>query len=236
MEGIKKNNNRTKEQYLREADELHQRFTQNLVVKRIDVASVSTTAKMPFKALLLRESLFYRMTELSGVAIDLYRQDKMTSAVIITRALFETMALCYYVYKHLKEVAETSVVEKIDDILMRAGHGGKLDLATFKAFNTLTTIQQLDKEHEGVESLFSFLCEIAHPNWMGCEGAYSKINHEEHYVEFSQTYEHVPPNTGLPQLLMALTLFEYYYNEMGNLLPTFIKISEEDIAKRDERT
>jgi hypothetical protein len=104
---MSKEHNEKREKYLQEAAGFHQRFTQSLVVKKIDVASVSTTAKTPFKALVLRESLFYRVTELCGVAIDLYQQRKMVSAAIITRALFETTAVCYYVYKHLKEVVET---------------------------------------------------------------------------------------------------------------------------------
>lgn len=223
-------NNKTKEQFLHEADELHQRLIQNLVVKRIDVASVSTTAKMPFKVLMLRESLYYRMTELAGVAIDLYRQCKMVSAVTITRALFETMALCYYVYKPLEKVVETGIIGEIDDILMRAGSGGKNDQIATKAFNSLTTVEQLDKEYNGAKDLYLFLCEITHPNWMGCEGAYSKINYEQYYIEFDQAYEH-EPITGLPQLLMALILFEHYYNKMGDLLSKFIKLCEDDITK-----
>lgn len=226
---------RTKEQYLKEADEFHERFRQSLVVKRIDVASVSTTAKTPFKALVLRESLFYRMTELCGVAIDLYRQCKVVSGVIITRSLFETAALCYYVCKHLEEVIKSNNLGDVDEVLMRAGHGGRRFSVGVKAFNPSTTIGELDKEYNGAKNMYGFLCELTHPNWMGCEGAYSDTNYEEYYIEFSEACERVPESTGLNELLMGLTIFEHYYNKMGNFLPKFIEMCEAEIAKRSSQ-
>ncbi len=225
---------KTKEQFLSEADELHQRFVQNLVVKKIDVASVSIKSKIPFKALVLRESLYYRVTELSGVAIELYRQSKMTSAVIITRAVFESAALCYYIYKNLETVTDTGFLSEIDNILMKASHGSLIFSSSYplKPFRPSIIIEELNKEHHGTKDRYSFLCELTHPNWMGCEGAYSKTNYEEYYIEFNKSYEHVPPNTGIPELLMGMVIFEHYYNEIGDLLPKFIKICESDVDKR----
>jgi hypothetical protein len=220
---------KTKEQFLCDAEEFHQRLIQNRIVKRIDIASVSTTAKIPFKALELRESLYYRITELSGVAIGLHRQCKITSAIIITRSLFESVALCYYVYKQLKKVVDTGDLGEIDEILMRAACGRPS--SHLKPFKPSIIIDELEKEFKGAKSRYAFMCEFTHTNWMGCEGAYTNTNYNEYYVEFSDTYEHISPNTGLNELLMCLTIFEHYYNKMADLLPKLTEICEADIEK-----
>jgi len=224
---------KSREDLLAELQETHQRFVQSLRVEKLHVFSISRTAKTPFKAFLIREALYYRMTDLSGAAIDLYKQNKIVPAIIIIRAVFETAALCFYVYKNLNQAIEKHDFIEMDNFLMRAGHGGKLDEVHYKAFNTLTVIGHLDKEFQGLERMYAWLCEFAHPNWPGCEGAYSTLNTEEHYVEFSLKKKSIPPEVvGLNELSAALVVFEHYYNKMGDILPDVIKLCEECIDKR----
>lgn len=231
----KNNSNTTKsrEDLLAELQESHQRFLQNLVVEKLHVFSISRTAKTPFKAFCLREALYYRITDLSGAAIELYKQNKIVPAIIIIRAAYETAALCFYVYKNLSKAIENHDFIEMDEFLMKAGHGGKLDEVHYKAFNILTAIQHLDKEFTGLESMYSWLCEVAHPNWMGCEGSYSTLNTNEHYVEFSLKKETTSIEfCGLNELSIALVVFEHYYNKMANILPEVIKLCEECIDNR----
>ncbi|MGB2809369.1 MAG: DUF2971 domain-containing protein [Sedimentisphaerales bacterium] len=236
MVSAQKNNGssaKSREDLLAELQETHQRFVQSLMVEKLHVFSISRTAKTPFKAFLIREALYYRMTDLSGAAIDLYKQNKIIPAIIIIRAAYETAALCFYVYKNLNQAIEKHNFIEIDDFLMRAGHGGKLDEVHYKAFNTLTVIGHLDKQFQGLERMYAWLCEFAHPNWPGCEGAYSTLNAEEHYVEFSLKKKSIPPEVvGLNELSVALVVFENYYNKMEEILPEVIKLCEEGIAKR----
>jgi len=224
---------KSREDLLAELQETHQRFVQSLMVEKLHVFSISRTAKTPFKAFVLREALFYRMTDLSGAAIDLYKQNKIVPAIIIIRAAYETAALCFYVYKNLNQAIEKHDFIEMDNFLMNAGLGGRLDEVHYKAFNILTVIGQLDKQFNGLESMYYLLCEFAHPNWMGCEGAYSTLNAEEHYFEFSLKKKSIPPEVvGLNELSAALVVFEHYYNKMGDILPDVIKLCEECIAKR----
>ena len=97
------NTAKSREDLLADLQETHQRFIQSLMVEKLHVYSVSSTAKTPFKAFHLREALYYRMTDLAGAAIDLYKQNKIVPAIIIIRAAYETAALCYYVYKKLNK-------------------------------------------------------------------------------------------------------------------------------------
>ncbi len=224
---------KSREDLLAKLQETHQRFVQSLMVEKLHVFSISRTAKTPFKAFLIREALYYRMTDLSGAAIDLYKQNKIVPAIIIIRSAYETAALCFYVYKNLNQAIEKHDFIEMDNFLMKAGHGGKLDEVRYQAFNILTVIGHLDKQFNGLESMYFLLCEVAHPNWMGCEGAYSTLNTEEHYVEFSLKRKSIPPEViGLNELSIALVVFEHYYNKMADILPEVIKLCEEFIAKR----
>jgi len=223
---------KSQEDLLAELQEIHQRFVQNLVVEKLHVFSVSRTAKTPFKAFHLREALYYRMTDLSGAAIELYKQNKIVPAIIIIRAAYETAALCFYVYKKLNQAIESHDFIEMDDFLMKASIGGRDDEIPYKAFNAITTIEHLDKKFSELAGMYASLCEIAHPNWMGCVGAYSTLNTVEHYVEFSLKNKSIPSGVGLNELSAALVVFECYYNKMGDILPEVVKLCEEGIGKR----
>ncbi len=224
---------KSQEDLLAALQETHQRFVQSLKVERLYVASISVTAKTPFKAFVFREALYYRMTDLSGAAIDLYKQNKIVPAIIIIRAAYETAALCFYVYKNLNQAIEKRDFIEMDDFLMNASLGGRHDEVRYKAFSIITAIEHLDKQFPGLLSMYALLCEFAHPNWMGCEGAYATLNAEEHYYEFSLNKKNNKQEViGLNELSAALVVFEHYYNKMGNILPKVVKLCEERIDKR----
>jgi len=227
------NTAKSQKDLLAELQETHQRFVQFLMVEKLHVFAISRTAKTPFKAFLIREALYYRMTDLSGAAIDLYKQNKIVPAIIIIRAAYETAALCFYVYKNLNQAIEKHDSIEMDIFLMNASFGGRHDEVRYKAFNILTVINHLDKQFPGLSSMYALLCEFAHPNWMGCEGAYATLNAEEHYYEFSLKNKNIKQEVvGLNELSIALVVFEHYYNKMGNILPEVIKLCEECIDKR----
>src|SRR5438094_8724850 len=58
----------------------------------VDPATVSTKAKIPFKALLLRELFLYRLAEISNAACELFHDGRMIGATILTRACLEAVA------------------------------------------------------------------------------------------------------------------------------------------------
>lgn len=224
---------KSREDLLAELQETHQRFVQSLMVKKLRAGSISRTAKTPFKAFWLREALYYRMTDLSGAAIDLYTQNKIVPAIIIIRAAFETAALCHYVHKNLNQAIEKHDFIEMDNFLMNASIGGRVDEARYKAFSVITTIDHLDKEFPGLKNDYALLCEYAHPNWMGCEDSYSILNAAEYYVEFNLRIERIPPEiVGLSALFTALAVFEHYNSKIAGILPDIVKLCEEGIDKR----
>ena len=84
---------------------------------RVDPATISTKAKIPFKALCIREVLLYRVSELAEVALMCYQQNQLVAAATLTRALLESVALLYWLYKELTAAVAEKSTGKIDDCL-----------------------------------------------------------------------------------------------------------------------
>ena len=73
-------------------------LTQQIVAslpQRLDPATISLTAKLPFRAMSLREALIHRVADLSEAAVRLYESGQTLPAFVITRALMETAASLY---------------------------------------------------------------------------------------------------------------------------------------------
>ena len=215
-----------KEELLTEADELVKQLAKNLP-SRVSRESVSNTSKTALKAYVIRASLFHRMTELAEVAIDLYRQDRLIAAFVITRSAFETAALAYHTYKRIEKVVETGEIGDIDEDLMKVLFGERLPETEWKAVNILTAIDKLEREATGVRDMYEGLCEFAHPNWAGAMGAFATADQDLFTLDFHQKHENIPPEAGLEALIAALITFKHSESAMSDILPNFTKIHEE---------
>ncbi|MCD6392519.1 MAG: hypothetical protein J7M40_03330 [Planctomycetes bacterium] len=164
------------------------------------------------------------------MAIGLYRQDRQVTALVITRAAFETAALMYYVYRHIEKVVETRELGDIDNTLMKVLFGDKLPDSDIESINLLTAIDKLDKITPYVRDLYDSLCEFTHPNWSGAMGAYAKTGKDFYDLKFAQKDNNVPAEIGLFALIAALGTFEHSARELSDILPAFTKIHEESYA------
>lgn len=216
----------TRQELLKEAEELQKQLAKNLP-SRVSRESISNTSKTALKVHVIRASLFHRITELAEVAIDLYRQDRLIAAFIITRSAFETAALTHHTYKHIEKVVETGKIGDIDETLMKVLLGERLPESECEAVNILTAINKLDKEIPGMRNLYNGLCEFAHPNWSGAMGAYAKDDQGPFTLDFDQKHENIPPEAGLQALIAALETFKHSESNMSSILPAFTKLHEE---------
>src|ERR1035438_5677717 len=86
--------------------------------KRVD-AMVSPDSKLPFKALLYREALIWRMTELSRGAFENFEKNRLALAILETRAAVETSAALWYLHAKLDATLKAGAVGDVDDFLMK---------------------------------------------------------------------------------------------------------------------
>src|SRR5262249_31434404 len=190
---------------------------------RNDRASVSLTAKIPFKALDYREALSWRFAELSRSAFEAFKNDKLGTAIILTRAAVETTSALWYLNRKIKTAIELDAVGDIDEYLMRLLMGSKTDPAMPDPINVLTFVKRVDKEANGFLKQYDELSEFAHPNWAGTLLLYSKPNPKKMWTDFGSNMRQVEDikQVGITNLSVALLIFEHSYNQISDMMPKF---------------
>jgi hypothetical protein len=196
--------------------------------KHVDALAVSRTAKLPFKALLYREALIWRIAELGRSALQTFEHDELASAILLTRAAIETSAAVWYLCAKLDSALESGTLGDIDDYLMKLAMGSKTNPEMPQAINVLTFVDHVDKTIQGFRGRYDVLSEFAHPNWAGTTFLYSKSDPPNFCTDFGTTVRDVSgaKKSGVIGLSVALMIFERSYNRIGDSLPAFIMLCE----------
>ena len=158
------------EDLLRKGLLLSQRLKASLP-PRIDPATISTTAKIPFKALCIREVMLYRVSELAEAGLLCYQQKQFVAAATLTRALLESVAILYWLFKELQAAVAARETKKIDDFLGKALVGTRNETTPLLAHTVMKAIDVVTKDIDYYRKVYEELCEIAHPNYGGGLGA-----------------------------------------------------------------
>lgn len=88
----------------------------------------------------------------------------------------------------------------------------------------LSCIGQMDKAVPGVRASYDSLSEIAHPNWAGVAGLYSKPDTNRFLTEFGRGLRDTKHTVDMiaNALLGSLGLFELAYNRIAEAMPAFL--------------
>jgi hypothetical protein len=206
--------------------------------KRVDAMAVSPTSKLPFKALLYREALIWRMVELGRGAFESFGEDRLVSGIVLTRAAVETCAALWYLCAKVATAVESNAVGDIDDYLMKLAMGTATDAPRTAASPTDVIrprpvkinafLKQVEKDIEGFSHQYGILSEYAHPNWAGTALLYSKHDMENRVTHFGQNIRRAESTKliGVGNLSVALRMFEARYNRITDLIPAFTKLCE----------
>jgi hypothetical protein len=213
--------------------------------KRVDAMEVSPISKLPFKALLYREALIWRMAELGRGAFESFEKDKLVSAIVLTRAAVETSAALWYLCAKVDAAVKSSAVGEIDDYLMRLMMGRATGYRTSDPSTTGPAsprpirvgafLKEVDKDIGGFSHQYGILSEYAHPNWAGTALLYSKPDWENRWTDFAQNIRggDSTKDIGVGNLSVALMIFERSYTRIGDLMPTFIALCESRLKTND---
>ncbi len=115
---------------------------------RVD-AMVSPDSKLPFKALLYRAALIWRMAEQSRGAFENFEKDKLASALLLTRAAIEATAGLWYLHAKLEAAVKAGAAGDIDSYLMKLAMGSRADPAMPEALNVMKFVDHVEKDVEG---------------------------------------------------------------------------------------
>jgi hypothetical protein len=210
--------------------------------KRVDAMAVSPTSKLPFKVLLYREPLIWRMVELGRAAFENFERDRLVAAIVLVRAAVETSAALWDLCAKVGAAVESDSVGDIDDYLMKLVIGTKTtasttDITLPRPVQVGAFLKQADKDIEGFSHQYGILSEYAHPNWAGTALLYSKTDKGNLVTDLGQNIRQAEntKRVGVINLSVALAMFETSYNSIADLIPAFTKLCESRLKKKRAR-
>jgi hypothetical protein len=204
---------------------------------RIDPIEVSLS-KLPFKALAYRETLFWRMAELSRAALENFEADRYAAAILLTRAAVETGAAMWFLWNKLTKVIEEKAFGSIDADLMRLSMGTASWDRSPQPINVMNFVDCVEKNINGFREQYGILSECAHPNYAGTMGLYATNDTENILTDFGPTksltgeFGRNTKTIGLLSLSSVLMMFPAMYQNVGDVLPEFVKLCEDALSQK----
>lgn len=181
--------------------------------KSLDGFAVCSTSELPSKVLAFCEALLWRTAQLGRSAFESFKNNKLASAILLTRATVEACAALWYLHTKLDTVVQSRALGNIDDV-MKLLIDGRIDV------DILPTAIKYDR-----------LSEFAHPNWAGTALLFSKIE-AGGITNFGENIHGIesPTRVGLANLSVALAIFELRYNQITDLMPVFVSVCKQHSA------
>jgi hypothetical protein len=205
---------------------------------RVDGWALSPNSKIPFKVLLYREALIWRMVELGRSAFQSFERDNLVSAIVLARAAVETSAALWFLCAKVTAAVESNALGDIDEYLMKMVVGTATSASETEAETADRTLprpvkvnaflKQAEKDIEGYSHQYGILSEYAHPNWAGTVLLYAKHDPATAVTAFGQNIRKGDSSKiiGVGNLRVALAMFERSYNRIADLIPNFIELCE----------
>ena len=177
-------------------------------------SAVAHKWKAPWRALLLRESVAWRLQDLLEQSLVLSRGGGVLGARILLRSAFETLAVLLYLNKSMRSVVALNLdfhvfSEKTSCLLV-----GSRDKSTnHEQISILTVLDGANKRYPGLRDWYADLSESAHPNYEGMLLGYSTADKDNRITNFRNRWNDLYGKTHEDALGACLTVFLFEYNE-----------------------
>jgi hypothetical protein len=197
--------------------------------RQIDVGGLFTrnpTAhkwKAPWRALLLRESIAWRLHDLLDQSLLLSRQNHLLGARILLRSAFETLAVLIYLNRSVRAVIAGTLdfhefSEKTSKLLL----GSRNKTTNYEQVSILTVLKSADKCYSGLYELYEALSESAHPNCDGMLLGYSTSDRNSYVTNFENKWLERYGQSHEDGVMACLSIFtDEYDKESVNALEAF---------------
>lgn len=188
--------------------------------------------KAPFRSLMLREAVFWRITDLMTQSYALHQQGYALGARILLRSGFETLATLIYLNQLTQKVLDGKLSfhifgDKTSTLLL----GSRNDTTAHISINIVTVLENCDKRYPGLMKLYAELSESAHPSYEGlCMGC-STVDHSEYETTFSNRWAELYGEQHLRAMELCMETFHHEYNDVW---PELIQRLEGWIEANDE--
>ena len=187
--------------------------------------------KAPWRSLLLRESVAWRLHDLLEQSRMLSASGGLLGARILLRSAFETLAVLVYLNKAMRSVVAGNLdFHAFSDKTTRLLLGSRDKTTSVESINIMSVLQSADKRYPGLEEWYGALSESAHPNYEGMVLGYSVADRVNHTTSFENRWERMYGSSHESALMACFVVFEGEYNEEW---PAAFEALEEWVAKHD---
>lgn len=174
--------------------------------------------KAPFRSLVLRESVFWRLQDLLTQSYALHQLGHALGARILLRSGIETVATLVYLNQLTANVLDGTLnfhtFSETTAILLLGSRNG---VTRHAARNILTILEKCDKRYPGLKDLYDDLSESAHPNFEGTCMGYSTVDHDNYVTNFSNRWAKIYADGYIGLMQKCIELFEAEYNEVWKI-------------------
>lgn len=201
-----------------------------------DPLAVSKKAKTPWVALCFREAQAWRTDEFARAACDMFERGDIVVGVTNTRALAESVAAIWHLKNLIEGQLRDGVSADLHERMMRLVMGHKIkDAEMPEAVSVLTMLDKVDAEIPGFRRTYDLMSELAHPNYRGAMGAYSKHDPDTLITYFGRGIRNNNHSLslGLTCLIGACEIYMHAYNKIGDLLLDFAATCEKALPAAD---
>ena len=190
--------------------------------------------KAPWRALLLRESVAWRLQDLLEQSLTLSRQDGLLGARILLRSAFETLAVLIYLNRSIRSVVAGNLSfhdfsEKTSRLLL----GSRDKTTSHEQISILTVLDGANKRYPGLSDWYAILSESAHPNYEGMLLGYSIADQMNHITNFKNRWSDLYGHTHEDALAACLSVFVGEYNDESTdaleCLETWIELHDSEL-------
>lgn len=169
--------------------------------------------KSPWRSLLLREAVAWRLQDLLEQSYLLYKNSHLLGARILLRSGFETVAVLIYLNQEMRRVVAGALnFHEFSERTAKLLLGSRDNTTEHQAINIVTVLQKADKRYPGLEDWYAALCESAHPNYEGMLVGYSKADSSEYLTTFQNRWVTLYEKGHSASIGACMSVFEAEYN------------------------
>ena len=169
--------------------------------------------KAPWRALLLRECVAWRVQDLLEQSMALHGSAHSLGARILLRSAFETVAILVRLNQLIRKVIAGELdfhnfSRQTTELLL----GSRDNTTKYNALNITTVLEHADRRFPGLLSWYAALSESAHPNCDGLLNGYSQSDQQNHITTFANQWNRLFSKTHIDGIHACIVVFEAEYN------------------------
>ena len=188
--------------------------------------------KAPFRSLVIRELVYWRLIDLLDQALELSKINAVLGARILLRSAFETVGILIFLNTKIESLINGNMqYNDFENTTLRLLLGSRRDEQEILPYNILSILQGCEKRYPGITKVYNDLSETAHPNYDGMIQGYSDFDKEKHVTFFQSRWEEIYGEDFENLMMICIKTFESEYHD---LWPELFKRLEKWLEENDE--